>query len=362
VSASRAGALTVVVVEDSAVQRAHLVDVLEADGDIRVIGEAADAAEAIAMVARLRPNVVTMDLHIPEGGGQYALEQIMAHTPTPVLVLSSTVQSDTSASAVEALVGGALLAVPKPRRWTPALESELRRNVRTIRQVPVVRHLRGRLRPTPRSGMPSAASMSTRPATRTGSSSDRCVVAMAASTGGPPALAAVLAGLADVSGPIMIVQHIHADFVAGLITWMERISPFPVVLARHGSRVLDRHVYIGPGGTHLRLGPDRTVHLTERPASVHRPSADQLFESVARHAGANSVGVLLTGMGDDGAAGLAMMHGDGAHTIVQDKETSAVYGMPRAAKLLGAATQELPLGSIADAVVRAASTRRSATP
>jgi len=158
-----------------------------------------------------------------------------------------------------------------------------------------------------------------------------------------------------------VVQHIHPDFVGGLISWMARISPLPVVLARHGSPLLDGHVYIGPGDTHLRLGPGRTVHLTQTPVTVHRPSADQLFESVARHAGQNSVGVVLTGMGDDGAAGLQQMHARGAHTIVQDKDTSAVYGMPRAAKLLGAATQELPLGSIADAVVRAAAAQRSAS-
>jgi two-component system chemotaxis response regulator CheB len=232
--------------------------------------------------------------------------------------------------------------------------------VRTIRNVPVVRHLRGRLRPTPpASDTTPRPAQPTRPSSREGSRHDSCVVAMAASTGGPPALATVLAGLRNVTGPVLIVQHIHPDFVGGLISWMARISPLPVVLARHGSPMLDGHVYIGPGDSHLRLGPGRTVHLTQTPVTVHRPSADQLFESVARHAGANSVGVLLTGMGDDGAAGLQMMHAEGAHTIVQDKDTSAVYGMPRAAKLLGAATQELPLGSIAEAIVRAGSTRRS---
>ena len=142
---SRRGPVRVVVVEDSLVQRAHLVAVLQADRDISVIGEATTAREAIEVVARLRPDVVTLDLHIPDGGGQYALEQIMANTPTPVLVLSSTVHDARSVPAVEALVGGALLAVPKPSTWTPEFEKELRRNVRTIRNVPVVRHIRGKL-------------------------------------------------------------------------------------------------------------------------------------------------------------------------------------------------------------------------
>lgn len=363
-AAARPSVLTVVVVEDSLVQRAHLVGVLEADGDIRVVGQASDAVEAIDLVAKLRPHVVTMDLQIPAGGGQYALEQIMAHTPTPVLVLSSTLASDLSAPAVEALVGGALVAVPKPARWTPALEKELRRTIRTIRNVPVVRHPRGRLRADPHPVAPPATTgraNGATPAPRAGSGSDSCIVAMAASTGGPPALATVLAGLANVAGPILIVQHIHPDFVQGLVSWMSRISPLPVVLARHGRQLSDGCVHIGPGGVHLRVGPDRSIQLVERPVTVHRPSADQLFESVARYAGANSVGVLLTGMGDDGAAGLAAMHRGGAHTIVQDKESCAVYGMPRAAKLLGAATQESPLTSIAEAIVRAAVGRRAAS-
>ncbi|MBA2280933.1 MAG: response regulator, partial [Acidimicrobiia bacterium] len=133
----------VVVVEDSLVQRANLVAVLEADGDMTVVGEAATALEAVTLVAALRPQVVTLDLNIPDGGGQYALEQIMARTPTPVLVLSSTVHDGASVPAVEALVGGALLAVPKPSRWTAAFETELRRSVRLIRTVPVIRHIRG---------------------------------------------------------------------------------------------------------------------------------------------------------------------------------------------------------------------------
>ena len=146
---SRHAPARVVVVEDSLVQRAKLITVLEADGDIKVVGEATTAVQAIALVASLSPDVVTLDLNIPDGGGQYALEQIMANTPTPVLVLSSTVSDGASAPAVEALVGGALLAIPKPTRWSPDFEAELRRSVRTIVHVPVIRHLRGRSRNPP---------------------------------------------------------------------------------------------------------------------------------------------------------------------------------------------------------------------
>lgn len=348
--------------EDSAVQRAKVIAVLEFDGDIRVIGEATNAIEAVAMVASLRPDVVTLDLNIPEGGGQYALEQIMANTPTPVLVLSSTVSGGTSAAAVESLVGGALLAVPKPMRWTAEFESELRRSVRTIRNVPVIRHLRGRLRPAPTaraqvlatSPAPPAISRHTSP-----SAPESCVVAIAASTGGPPALATVLAGLANLDVPVLIVQHIHADFVQGFADWMDRISPLQVVVARHGQSLHGGCVYVAPGGSHLRISSHWRIELVDVPVTVHRPSADQLFESVALRTGARGVGVLLTGMGEDGAAGLAAMHRTCAHTIAQDEATSAVFGMPRAAQRLRVVDQQLPLPAIAGAIVRAVQTKVS---
>ena len=355
----RTGPARVVVVEDSLVQRAKLVAVLESDGDIEVVGEATTAVEAIALVASLRPDVVTLDLNIPDGGGQYALEQIMAHTPTPVLVLSSTVSDRTSAPAVEALVGGALLAVPKPTRWTAEFESDLRRNVRMIRSVPVIRHMRGRLRGAPPTPIPHSPPTSQLMAHRRTSPMDSCVVAIAASTGGPPALATVLQGLSSLTAPVLIVQHIHADFVQGFVDWMARVSPLEVVLAQRGQPLRDHCVHIAPGGTHLCISHDWKIDLVSAPATVHRPSADQLFESVALRAREKGVGVLLTGMGEDGAGGLAAMHRAGAFTIAQDEATSAVYGMPRAAQRLGAVDQQLPLQSIAAAILRAVQSRTS---
>jgi two-component system chemotaxis response regulator CheB len=138
---------------------------------------------------------------------------------------------------------------------------------------------------------------------------------------------------------------------------MARVSPLPVVLAQRGRALRDGCVHVGPGGVHLRVGPDRRIELLERPVTAHRPSADQLFDSVAANLGANSVGVVLTGMGEDGAAGLAAMHRVGARTIAQDEATSAVFGMPRAAARLGAVDQQLALPLIADAIVRAVRTR-----
>jgi len=331
----------VVVVEDSLVQRAHLVHTLQADGDIEVVGEAADGREAVEMVAGARPDVVTVDLQIPGGGGQHVIEQVMAHTPTPILVLSAKVSGPQSAPAIDALVAGALDAVPKPSRWTADDEADLRRRVRAINGVTVVRHPRGRL---------TGARAEARGVCRSG----HPVVAIAASTGGPPALATVLSGLGRVRAPVLVVQHIHDDFVDGLVSWMARVSPLPVRMAAAGDRLQAGTVYIGPGGRHLRVDRDLRVALHPDPPSPHRPSADELFRSLADHVGRAAVGVVLTGMGDDGSAGLLAIRNAGGRTLAQDQATSAVFGMPRAAQLNGAAEQMVAIDDMADAIVRAA--------
>ncbi|MDQ1536210.1 MAG: two-component system, chemotaxis family, protein-glutamate methylesterase/glutaminase [Actinomycetota bacterium] len=331
----------VVVVEDSLVQRAHLVHTLEAEGDIQVVGQAVGAGEAIRLVKALRPDVVTLDLQIPEGGGQHAIEQIMAFSPTPILVLSSTVTSRGSQEAVEALLAGALDALPKPITWDAVAERTVRDRVRALQKVSVVRHARGKRVPEG-----SAAQGPPRPGT------GRAVMAIGASTGGPSALAVVLSGLAGLQASVLVVQHLHADFVAGLVSWMARASALPVQLAVHGDPLEPGVVYIAPGGTHLRMGAGHQIELNSSPLTVHRPSVDVLFSSVAQRAEGPKIGVLLTGMGEDGAAGLLELRQTNGLTIAQDEATSAVFGMPQAAQRLGAAARILPLADIAAAVTR----------
>jgi two-component system chemotaxis response regulator CheB len=152
---------------------------------------------------------------------------------------------------------------------------------------------------------------------------------------------------------VLVVQHLHPEFVGGLATWMARVSALPVSLAEHGHKLEAGHVYLGPGELHLRLAARRRIELSERPKSVHRPSADELFTSLAEHAGERSVGVVLTGMGDDGARGLLAIHEADGRTIAQDEASCAVFGMPRAAEKLGAVGALLPLRSIAASIVRA---------
>jgi two-component system chemotaxis response regulator CheB len=329
----------VVVVEDSRVQRAHLVRALEAEHDITVVDEVADAGGALPAVRKHRPDVVTMDLQIPGGGGLHAIEQIMGFAPTPILVVSSS--GDVSQAAVDALVAGALEAMPKPGRWGPTVEDALRRRVRALAGATVLRHPRGRRaaggKPHDAQGGPVAMP----------------IVALAASTGGPPALAELLGHLGGLRAPVLVVQHLHHDFIDGFVSWMARASALPVQPAAHGTVLQRGGVYIAPAGSHLRLAPDSRLALGPEPRSLHRPSADVLFESVAAHAGRRAVGVLLTGMGDDGARGLLALKHAGALTIAQDEATCAVYGMPRAAVALDAARQVLPLGDIADTIAKA---------
>jgi two-component system, chemotaxis family, protein-glutamate methylesterase/glutaminase len=336
--------IRVLVVADSSPRRAALSRILQRDGDIAVMAEAGTAIGAPGLVGRILPHVVILDLQLADGGGQDAIEQIMANTPTPILVLLAPVEDRSSRAAVEALDAGALDALPTPERWTLRLEAELRRTVRQLRKITVVRHPRGgrvppvRRQPDPQSG-------------------GSAVVALAASTGGPSALATVLAGLHGLLAPVLVVQHLHADFTHGMIDWMSRASALPVSMAADGELAEPGRVYLAPGDSHLRLGLNRRLELASTPVSLHRPSADQLFESVAERAGRAGVGVLLTGMGEDGARGLLEMHRQGAHTFAQDEASSAVFGMPRAAQRLGAVADGdlLPLDRLAAAVLRAVS-------
>jgi two-component system, chemotaxis family, protein-glutamate methylesterase/glutaminase len=337
--------IRVVVVEDSLVQRSHLVAALAADGDITVVGEATGAGEAAALVERLRPDVVTLDLQIPDGGGLAAVERIMAFAPTPILILSGTIAGRESQAAVAALVAGALDAVPKPARWTPDAERDLRDRVRLLGRTPVIRHPKGRLSPTPPVAPPSAY--------RSGGGGG-ALVGIAASTGGPQALATVLGGLGLLSAAVLVVQHLHPDFLAGFVSWMDRACPLPVVEAVAGAPLRPGIVHVGPVGVHLKVdGSGRHVVLDPAPATLHRPSANELFTSIARSAGPGGVGVVLTGMGDDGASGLLALRRAGGRTIAQDEATSAVYGMPKAAVTVGAVAEVVALGDIAAAVQRA---------
>lgn len=338
---TRAGrrAIQAVVIEDASEQRNRLVALLEEERDIEVVACPSTTPEAVELVVRTRPDVVVIDLHVRDGLSQHAIEQIMAHAPTPILVLSDRIRDRHSPSAVEALVAGALEALPRPVRWTPLRGADLRRAVRQVSQVQVIRHPRG-----------SRRVREPRDAQRR---QHGPVVAVAASTGGPSALATFLGGLAGLDAPVLVVQHLHPDFTSGLVEWMSRVSALPVETASEHQIARTGRVYLAPGARHLRYAANGSLELAASPVTTHRPSADELFTSVARGAGPTAIGVLLTGMGEDGARGLLAIHKSGGRTFAQDEASSTVFGMPKAAARLGAVGEMVPIDKMADAVQRA---------
>lgn len=329
------------IVDDSPTIGGPLTHALQRDADITVIGRTSTGPAAVELVARELPDVVILNLHTGDGGGRQFIEQIMARTPTPMLVLSSAIRDRHSVSAVEALVAGALDALPAPDRWTAELETQLRHRVRQISKVQTIRH--------PRGGLVSFSSP--RPLLPGG----RPVVGLAASTGGPKALATVLAGLEGLCAPVLVVQHLHPDFTGGLIDCLARASALPVEVAEHDQIAQPGRVYLAPGGFHLRIAADLRLKLTTTPVMIHQPSANELFSSIAEHFGPAGIGVLMTGMGEDGAQGLLKLHRERGRTFGQDEASCAVFGMPQAALLLGAISSLLPPDRLATAILRAAS-------
>ncbi|HVM26225.1 MAG TPA: chemotaxis-specific protein-glutamate methyltransferase CheB [Mycobacteriales bacterium] len=374
---ARTGLLRVVVVDDSPVQRRFLRGAVEADGDVTVVGEARNGREAVAMVERLRPAVVLMDLDLPVMSGMEAIERIMASTPTPILVCSGFVEGAARSNALEALSAGAVdvLAKPGPAEAI-ALDQyadALRKRLRVAARVRVITHPRGRLRtgaePQRRLAgtgsraplhTPSAPHHSALPAQR-----EVRLVVIGASTGGPQALLALLGALpADLRTAVLVVQHMADGFIPGLASWLDGLVPLPVVVGESGRRLPAGTVTIAPSGGNFLVEDARLRVLCEPPApgQFHVPGIDATFSSVASALGPEACGVLLTGMGRDGAAGLKLMRERGAVTVGQDEATSAVYGMPAAAAALGAVEHQLPLDRIAGAVLSAVGRPRPGTP
>jgi two-component system chemotaxis response regulator CheB len=358
-------------VDDSLVQRRFLRGALESCPDFTIVGEARNGREAVAMVERLRPAAVLMDLDLPVMNGIEAIERIMAIRPTPIVVYSAFVDGANSTNAIEALAAGAVDVVAKPQ-WgeggqLDAYAEELRRRMKVASRVKVITHPRGRLKATAPAlvrtervravgidGAPSTAVAAALTARRPVQVS---LVAIGASTGGPQALATLLGGLpADFAPAVLVVQHMADGFIPGLVSWLDHLCPLPVVQGATGRRLAPGTVTVAPSGLNLLVRDHLRVVCEPAPErQFHVPGIDASFESVAESVGAEAIGVVLTGMGRDGAAGLKAMRDRGAVTIGQDEATSAVYGMPAAAWAAGAVEHQLPLGEIAPLVVELAS-------
>jgi two-component system, chemotaxis family, protein-glutamate methylesterase/glutaminase len=332
-----AGAIRILVCDDSATYAHGLTQFLRAEPGFEVVGVCASGEEALDAVLRLDPDLVTMDLEMPGMGGVRAVGQIMRRRPVPILVLSGHAGRG-SELAARALAAGALEVLSKDHlRFHDAgglSAVTLRQKLRRLSgaRVGLIEH------------SPAHAVVPARPLGAT-------VIGICASTGGPRALEAVLRALpADFPVPIVVVQHMAAGFIDGLVDWLDGQVALPVGLARRGQE-LEAGVWFAPDGAQARIGPSLMVSLdTRADSALHRPSGDALLESMAGSAGPGAVGVVLTGMGRDGAAGVAALKGSGGYVIAQDEGTSAVFGMPRAAADAGA-DLVLSLSQIGNALI-----------
>lgn len=340
--------IRVLVVDDSMTVRGAIVDILNADPTFMVVGEASDGRQAIEMCERLRPDVVTMDMAMQLLSGLAATEYIMAYCPTPIVIISSSMNRGEVFHTYDAIAAGAVDVLEKPSASTPTEEwaKKLTFVLRVASRIKVVTHPRKKLA----SGMAPPSSRAT-PAP-----ADVRVVAVGASTGGPGAVRRLLADLpGGFPVPVLLVLHIGEPFDATLADWLDAQTDHRVGFAANGESLFDGgpRVIMAPAGRHLRLANGR-LYLDEGPERHScRPSVDVLFETLAAEMGASTAGVLLTGMGRDGAAGLLEIRKAGGYTIAQDEASSVVYGMPRAAVELGAAKAVLPLELIGGALTRA---------
>jgi two-component system chemotaxis response regulator CheB len=337
--------VNVLIVEDSPVQQALLGHILSSDPDIAVIGTANNGREAVAFVEKHTPDVITMDLNMPHMNGLEATRQIMENTPVPIVIVSANWDPQEVATTFRAMEAGALAGVEKPRgpghKDFATTAQQLVQTVKLMSEVKVIRRW-AHLRPKELSSIPSLPMLPPRVVSQP--APDIQLVAIGTSTGGPPILHTMLANLPkNFPVPIVIVQHIAMGFLAGLVEWLNKSTHFPVCIPTHGDLLLPGHAYLAPEGRHLGVacGP-RAVVVDAPPEHNLRPAVSYLFRSVAHALGNQAVGVLLTGMGKDGATELKLLREKGGITIAQDKESSVVHGMPGEAIQLGAAMHILP--------------------
>ena len=338
--------ITVVIAEDSIFTQKLLVRILESDPDIEVVGVAKNGREAVEMVRDLKPDIVTMDIRMPVMDGFQATQRIMTETPTPILVISSSVSSDDLKISFNAIQAGALEIIEKPQGSLQSdyreIGSDIIRRVKMISEIKVFRHLSPRLRE------PTSS-----PVEKRGGGPGERVVAIGASTGGPSALHTIMREVPDdFPAAIFVTQHISEGFGDGCVEWLNRTASLKVKVAEDQEPIEKGVVYFAPDRGLLEIQGRRRIRIRRAATSEERLNIDCMMKSLALNFGARMVGILLTGMGSDGVLGLRSIKERGGRTIVQNEETSIVFGMPRAAIEAGVADQVLPLDEILPAAMK----------
>ncbi|WP_010321861.1 protein-glutamate methylesterase/protein-glutamine glutaminase [Marinobacterium stanieri] len=349
--------IKVLIVDDSAVVRQGLTEVLEADPAIEVIGAAADPYLAVEKMRRLKPDVITLDVEMPRMDGITFLRKLMSQHPIPVVICSSLV-GEGSDTQIKALEYGAVDIIAKPAFGTRQFLQESRTRIQDsvkaaaearLKKLPV---MQSRQSQPKLSADAVLSSSSIKPMTET----TEKIVAIGASTGGTEAVRVILEAMPANCPALAIVQHMPEGFTRSFAKRLDQLCDIKVKEAEDGDTLLRGHALIAPGNRHMliqRSGARYYVQLRDGPlVTRHRPSVDVLFRSAARHAGRNALGVILTGMGDDGAAGMLEMREAGAATLGQDESSSVVYGMPREAFVRGGVDHQFPLNQMASALLK----------
>ena len=338
--------IKVLIIEDSKVVRTLLEEVINRDPWLTVVGAVESAEEGIRLLPRLKPDVISLDIRLPGMNGFEATERIMTDHPTPIVICSASVEKEDLKVSINALKAGALSIVEKPdatmRSQFEKMTVELCTQLAIMSEVKVVRQRPGR-RITRAVKHPTPVVTGYGPFQMLG---------IVASTGGPAALEKVLTALPrNFSLPILLVQHITSTFLEGFVGWLSSVTKFPASIAQEGEVPEPGHIYVAPADRHLVVRSGRLYLASSAPVHLQRPSGTVLFESMAKDLGKTGLGILLTGMGEDGAKGLLALREAGGYTIAEDESTAVVYGMPGTAVRLGGVSESLPLHEISGRIL-----------
>jgi two-component system chemotaxis response regulator CheB len=336
--------IKVLLADDSPLVRAVLLDIFHDTPDVTVVGEATNGREAVEMTTALRPHLVVMDIMMPVMDGLEAIEEIMANCATPILVLTATLEDKEVNYAFQAIKKGALDVMAKPSGGAIAPGGEfpeaLREKVRLLSKIRVIHHLRRRpkIEPVIRQWETDV---------------NRNILAIGASTGGPKAVMSIIKTLPhDFPAAVFVVQHIASGFAKGFAQWLDRESRIKVRLAKEGDLFEKGEVLVAPNDSHMVVERGKVRLIDTDPVNCCKPSVDVFFRSLAAEHGKNIVAVLLTGMGRDGAEGLKAIRARGGLTLAQDEESSAVFGMPKAAISIAAVDEVVALGKFPAVISR----------